>query len=94
MRILTLFFALFLTLLPESANFAPSGQGQDVCWEEVTDVEEEAVIRTEQRTQKQVQAIPSADERNSINCLFSTTVLYSIHYCFERQWLRYCRLRL
>lgn len=41
MRILTLFLALLLTLLPESAHFAPSVQEQDVCWEELADMEEE-----------------------------------------------------
>lgn len=94
MRILTLFLALFLTLLPEGAHYAPSVQGQDVWWEEVVDVEEEAVIRTEQRTQKQVQAIPLRDGWDSSTCAFSTNTTHFVHYCFERQWLRCCRLRL
>ena len=45
MKILTLFLALFLTLLPESVPVSHYSQGQEVCWEEVNDVEEEAVIR-------------------------------------------------
>ena len=41
MRILTLFLALFLTLLPESIPFNGYAHGQDACWEEVDGIEEE-----------------------------------------------------
>ena len=94
MRILTLFLALFLTLLPDSAHFVTCPQGQDVCMEEVNDVEEEAVIRTERRAQEQVQpsSLPVLGE---VFCrVVHSPEFPDSHYCFERRWLRCRRLRL
>ena len=90
MRILTLFLALFLTLLPEIS----CPQEQDVCLEEVIDVEEEAVIRTERPAQEQVQMSSLPVCGDASKCLIHLPELLFSHYCFERQWLRYCRLRL
>lgn len=46
MRILTLFLALFLTLLPESVPSVSTSYEYDVCLEEMCDaVEEEAILR-------------------------------------------------
>lgn len=95
MKILTLFLALFLTLLPESVPVSPYSQGQEVCWEEVNDVEEEAVIRTVQRSQKGIQvssAVSSDDGRRPVPVqVFS---ILPVRFCFEKQWLTACRLRL
>ena len=55
MKILTLFLALFLTLLPEGAPAFNYSQGQDVVLEEVNEIEEEAVFSSSQRLQKRVQ---------------------------------------
>ena len=95
MRILTLFLALFLTLLPESDRFVPFSQEQEVvCLEEVNDVEEEAVIRLEQRSQQQVQTSSLTVFGDSFRCLIRLPESPVSHYCFERRWLRCCRLRL
>ena len=94
MRILTLFLALFLTLLPENAHYVPFSQGQDVCLEEVNDVEEDAVIRTERRAQEQDQTSLLPVSGDSFRCLIRLPESPVSHYCFERQWLRCCRLRL
>ena len=96
LRVLTLFLALFLTWLPESAHFVPCAQGQEICLEEVEvdDVEEEAVIRTERRAQEQVQtsSLPVlVDSSSRLRFILESPVPY---FCFERQWLRCCRLRL
>ena len=96
LRVLTLFLALFLTWLPESAHFASNSQGQEICLEEVEvdDVEEEAVIRTERRAQEQVQtsSLPVlVDSSSRLRFILESPVPY---FCFERQWLRCCRLRL
>ena len=96
LRVLTLFLALFLTWLPESAHFVPCSQGQEICLEEVEvdDVEEEAVIRTERSSQEQTMtsSLPVFGEAsNRLRYIPESPVPY---YCFERQWLRCCRLRL
>lgn len=96
LRFLTLFLALFLTWLPESAHFVSCAQGQEICLEEVEvdDVEEEAVIRSERRAQEQVltSSLPVfGDAFSSLRCIPEIPVS---RYCFERQWLRCCRLRL
>ena len=96
LRVLTLFLALFLTWLPESAHFVSCSQGQEICLEEVEvdDVEEEAVIRTERRAQEQVQtsSLPVlVDSSSRLRFILESPVPY---FCFERQWLRCCRLRL
>ena len=96
LRVLTLFLALFLTWLPESAHFVSCSQGQEICLEEVEvdDVEEEAVIRTERRAQEQVQtsSLPVlVDSSSRLRFILESPVPY---FCFERQLLRCCRLRL
>lgn len=54
MKILTLFLALFLTMMPESVPIFNISQGQEICLEEVDDVEEEAVVSMSQRIQKRI----------------------------------------
>ena len=94
MKILTLFLALFLTLLPESVTFVSLPQGQDVCLEEVDDVEEQAVIRLPKRTPTRVltPSLSLSTAPHPIPVLEITSHL--VHYCFERQWLKACLLRL
>ena len=95
MKVLTLFLALFLTLLPESAPVVNHVPEQDVCVEEVCDVEEEAIIHSPRRTLKRHQTpspsplIPASEPvpAGALSC-------HSIHFCFERQWLKACLLRL
>lgn len=94
MKILTLFLALFLTLLPESAPFVSYSQGQDICLEEVDDVEEEAVIRIPQRIPKKILTAtdPFSPEIKPVS--IQNLTFHLIHFCFERQWLKACLLRL
>ena len=94
MKVLTLFLALFLTLLPESVPYVNLSQGQDVCLEEVCDVEEEAVIRSSQQTLKRVQV--SSEIPSAVYGPAYVEVPNHYHFCyrFERQWLMSCLLRL
>lgn len=96
MKILTLFFALFLTILPENVQFINySSWGQDVILEVVDDVEEEAVIRTNQTPQKQFRTSQDTGSEGLRSGLFQIAKYnFSVHSCFERQWLRSCALRL
>lgn len=94
MKILTLFLALFLTLLPESVTFVSLPQGQDICLEEVDDVEEQAVIRLPQRTPTRV-LTPSLSLSTAPHPIPVPEITsHLVHYCFERQWLKACLLRL
>ncbi len=94
MRILTLFIALFLTFLPESAPFEGFSQVQDVCCEDVEGFEEEAVIRTV--VSEQCPAKESSKSRPTVFSRYSSDIAEPNHhnFCFERQWLAHCRLRL
>ncbi len=94
MKVLTLFLALFLTLLPESMPYVNLPQGQDVCLEEVCDVEEEAVIRTSQQTLKRVLVSPETPPASHGPVYVEVPNHYNYHYRFERQWLMSCMLRL
>ena len=95
MKTLTLFLAFFLTLLPESAPVVHYSLGQEVCWEEVNDVEEEAVIRTVQRSQKGIQAKAAlSQERCRRPVPVQAFTIPPVRFCFEKQWLTSCRLRL
>jgi hypothetical protein len=94
MRILTLFLALFLTFLPE-VPFVCTSPTQDICCEEVDDVEEEAVIKTPLLEQSQ------SDEssthfvfKESCRIVAGISAFHSIIFRFGRQWLIHCRLRL
>ncbi|MBQ6286822.1 MAG: hypothetical protein IJK73_04100 [Bacteroidales bacterium] len=94
MNILALFLALFLTLLPESVPSVNFSLEQDICCEQVNDVEEEAVIRASQTRQNPPLAYSETAFREFRPGLSPLTKLHSIHFCFERQWLRSCSLRL
>lgn len=95
MRILTLFIALFLTFMPEETAIDNAfSRWQDVCYEQVDDVEEEAVIRSESRCQKQIDESRELDSlKRSCYTEYSAKPRF-IHMCFERQWLTHCMLRL
>ena len=57
MRILTLFLALFLTLLPESVSYVNTTSSiQEVCFEDACDVEQEVVLCFQQRWKKELAA--------------------------------------
>lgn len=94
MKILTLFLALFLTLWPESAPVVNCTQGQEVCLEVVDDVEEEAVIRTPQRTRETVLSFTGIHPVVSRPVSGQTLTFQPIRFCLERQWLAIRRLLL
>ena len=95
MRVLTLFLALFLTLLPESVSYVnTTSNGQEICFEDACDVEEEAVLRAPQRVSGKVQFLSetiSADRKSVFIPFFPYP---PIPFCFERLWLAACTLRL
>jgi len=93
-RILTLFLALFLTLLPEEApvvNFSPA---QDVCVENVDDVEEEAIVQVVPRSHHKIQICSNPLWAGFDQPLWQGDSCHPIHFSFERKWLISCRLRL
>ena len=93
-RILTLILALFLTFLQEDVPYANYTQMQEVCWEDADDIEEEAVIRTQQQEQKRTPFFSeSVSEGFRIGPVLTEKTQPS-HYCFEKQWLTCRRLRL
>lgn len=94
MKILTLLLALFLTLLPESDTYVSYSSWQDVCFEQVDDVEEEAVIRTSRMQQKQLLMCSEPGFQGFHLGLFQVKRFHSVHFFFERQWLMTCALRL
>ncbi len=94
MRILTLFLALFLSLLPETVPFENYSQTQEVCCEDIDDVEEEAVIKTVQREQRQSKDSSISISQGICRSRVDISVNHPIEFSFERHWLTYCRLRL
>lgn len=94
MKILTLFLALLLSLLPEGTPVADYTPGEDVCYEVVDDVEEEAVIRTSRAPQKQPQVSSIGVSWKTLRAFSLLPSFYHVHFCFERQWLTACSLRL
>ena len=94
MKILTLFLALFLTLLPEGASAFNYSQGQDVVLEEVNEIEEEAVFSSSQRLQKRVQTPSVIIPRVILPFTSQVFIFIPVHICLERQWLLSCSLRL
>jgi hypothetical protein len=95
MRILTLFLALFLTLLPERVPYVnTTSYGQEICFEDACDVEEEAVLRAPQRVSEIVQTLSETVSAGR-KCVFIPFFHYRpIPFCFERLWLAACTLRL
>ena len=94
MRILTLFLALFLTLLPEDFPVFNCSQSQDIYWEDPDDIEEEAVIKTIQIELSKVKDSSISDSQGISPCCNDIIELFIFSFCFERQWLAYCRLLL
>lgn len=94
MKILTLFLTLFLTLLPDGAPIASFPQGQDVCMEEMVDVEEEAVMGFDRRVEK-ASRIDCGYSYHPFLCSHDFfCVNLSASFCFERLWLSCCSLLL
>ena len=75
-------------------RFLPSASGQDVCVEEVVDVEEETAILFQHRIPRSTPAVSASApcEGRAVRCVLRTC--HPIRFCFERQWLTCCRLRL
>lgn len=94
MKILILFLSLLLTWLPENVPFVNYSSGQDVCLEQVDGVEEEAVIRTSQTQEKQPCTSSEPIFGEFYPGLFPSGQHIPVPYCFKRQWLRTCTLRL
>jgi hypothetical protein len=94
MRILTLFLALFLTLLPEGVTYVNTSCGQGVCLEEICDIaEEEAVIRSPQRMTEMDQDSVEDPQSDCIPVFTPVFRCHFVYYCFERLWLTACMLR-
>ena len=96
MKILTLFLALLLSLLPEGIPVANCSPREDVCYEEevVDDVEEEAVIRTSRTPQRQPRVSSIGVSVKTPRDYFYLPSHFPVHLCLERQWLTACSLRL
>lgn len=94
MRILTLFLALLLSLLPEGTPVIGYTPGEDVCCEVVDDVEEEAVIWTSRTPQKPPRVSSIGVSAKAPKDIFYLPFHFQVHFCFERQWLSACNLRL
>lgn len=94
MKILTLFLALLLSLLPEGTPVANCSPGEDVCYEVVDDVEEEAVIRTSQTPQKQPRVSSTSVSEKTPRDFSHLPSHFPVHLCFERKWLTAGSFRL
>ena len=94
MKIITLLLALFLTLLPDSVPVSHSSILQEICTEDVIDIEEEAVIRISRPEQKL--SAQSSDPATPVISKWQPFIpkVNIVHFCFERQWLTSLRLRL
>lgn len=92
-KVLALFLALFLASMPDASPFVNYTNWQEVCTEEICDVEEEALIRTPQQKQQQVQ-VSLESISDSFRPVPVQTPLHLFHHCFDRQWLKCHRLRL
>ena len=94
MRALTLFLALFLTLMPEHFSIVNYSQAQEVCCEDLEDIEEEAVIKTV----RNVQNLPLESSKSTFHgaryCRSCIPEQNKVVICFERHWLTHCSLRL
>lgn len=94
MKFLMLFLAFFLSFLPESDPVATYSQTQEAYWEDVVDIEEEVVIKTVRREQIQYIEISKSVFQESFDCRTGIVEHHTADFCFERQWLTHCRLRL
>lgn len=94
MKTLTLFLALFLSLLPEGTPVADYPAWEEVCYEVVDAVEEEAVIRISRTLDKQPQVLPNTVYTETFRESSGSVFYYPFHHYFERQWLTVCSLRL
>lgn len=93
-KIVTVFLALFLTLLPENVSFNNFSQDPSICFEETEGLEEEAVIQAPAPSRRQPQ-LPSASVTFRPSAFYSYKSPYiPVICCFEKQWISVCRLRL
>lgn len=94
LRLLMLSLVLLLAFQPDSSPFVYNASGQDVCMEEVCDVEEEAVIQTSRQEQKKAPLPSESIAVSSYTEPVLTQSCYPVHRSFERHWLTYRKLRL
>ncbi len=94
MKILMLFLAFLLSFLPESDPVATYSQTQEAYWEDVVDFEEEVVIKTIRRELIQSIEFVKSVFQESFDCRTDIVGQHPADFCFERQWLTHCRLRL
>ncbi len=94
MRIITILFALFLSLLQGNAPVDMCSCEQDICVENVVDVEEEAIVRSNERIQKEIEA-PVPFSIKDFSChKISNLHINHIRYCFDATWLMACCFRI
>lgn len=94
LRLLMLSLMLLLAFQPDSSPFVHNASGQEVCVEEIYDIEEEAVIQTTRQEQKKLQPaleslviVPGLEPVVAESCFPS-------RLSFERHWLTCRKLRL
>lgn len=94
LRLLMLSLMLLLAYQPDSSPFVYNASGQEVCVEEIYDIEEEAVIQTTRQEQKKA-PLP-AESLSVSSCIepVSTESCYPDHPGSERHWLTCRKLRL
>ena len=67
---------------------------QEICCENFVDIEEEAIIRTTQQSRKEIRDCLVTFYEEERPHSVRTVPHHIIRFCFERQWLMTCRLRL
>ncbi len=94
LRLLMLSLMLLLAFQPDSSPFVHSASGQEVCVEEIYDIEEEAVIQTTRQEQKKVQ--PATESLVIVSSLEPVVAesRFPSRFSFERHWLTCRKLRL
>ena len=94
MRIIAILLALILTLLPDGFPVTVEAYGQNVCVENVVDMEEEAVIRSCERARKQYEGRPVTIRKATSHPLVQVLPVHTFLFCFENTFLTACCLRL
>ena len=81
--------------MPEGVSVSTCPSGQDACWEQLDDIEEEVAVIRSGRTQQKSQQVSSEGVFPIFNPgSFKSGKHHSVHICFEKQWLMTCMLRL
>lgn len=94
MRIIAILVALILTLLPDGVPVTVEVYGQDVCVEDVVDMEEEAVTRSSEHAGKHYEGRPVVIRKAAPHPLSKAFSAHSFLFCFENTFLTACCLRL